>query len=67
MTQGAKVSVFKASWAFFGDKCAPQDRIGKDSIVKDSTVKYRSGQYSEGKKREKRRIRITLTLSFILS
>ena len=30
----------KASSAFLGDKCVPQDSIDKDSTVKDSTVEY---------------------------
>ena len=34
----------KGSGALFGDKCAPQDRIGKDSLDKDSIVKDSEGK-----------------------
>ena len=46
---------FKASEAFCGDKCAPQDRIGKESIGKDSIVKDSIGEEREEKEEEKKK------------
>ena len=47
----------KGSEALFGDKCAPQDSIGKDSIGKDSIGKVSTGkgsiaEDSEGEEKE---------------
>ena len=46
---------FKASEVIFGDICAPQDRLGKDSIGKDSTVKVSTDKGSIAEVREEKK------------
>ena len=45
---------FKASEVIFGDICAPQDRLGKDSIGKDSTIKVSTDKGSIAEVREEK-------------
>ena len=58
---------FKASQGVFGDICAPQDSIGKDSIDKDSIVKVSTDKESIAEVREEKDKNNTLSLSYIQS
>ena len=54
----------KASRGVFGDICAPQDRLGKDSIGKESIVKVSTDKGSIAEVREEKDKNNTFSLSY---
>lgn len=65
LTKDKNDRYFKVKEAFYGDICAPQERIGKDSIGKERKAEDSLVEDREEKEEEKEIIKETINHSFI--